>query len=159
MSESEALEATVLDTIERYFELLQAHASAQQMVDQVLTTDFETGFANGHRWRGRDGLAEFLDSRSVFFDEAHEILQLMDVARTDPDSVAARTRLRFFLRRREPNAPVSQEFTGQVLHTWRFRQESDGGRWRVAAQIVDGFAQLNDNAAALFAAPAEGLRT
>ena len=32
-------------------------------------------------------------------------------------------------------------------------------RWRVAAQIVDGFAQLNDNAATLFGAPAEGLRT
>jgi hypothetical protein len=29
----------------------------------------------------------------------------------------------------------------------------------VAAQIVDGFAMLNENAAALFAAPTEGLRT
>jgi hypothetical protein len=29
----------------------------------------------------------------------------------------------------------------------------------VAAQIVDGFAELNDNAATLFGAPTEGLRT
>jgi hypothetical protein len=29
----------------------------------------------------------------------------------------------------------------------------------VAAQLVDGFAMLNDNGAALFAAPTEGMRT
>jgi hypothetical protein len=52
---------------------------------------------------------------------------------------------------------VSEEFTGQVWHTWRLRRESSDGQWRVAAQIVDGFAQLNDNAATLFGAPTEGL--
>jgi len=46
-----------------------------------------------------------------------------------------------------------------VWHTWRLRREPSEDRWRVAAQIVDGFAQLNDNAATLFGAPAEGLRT
>ena len=50
-------------------------------------------------------------------------------------------------------------FTGQVWHTWRMRREPSEDRWRIAAQIVDGFAQLNDNAATLFGAPAEGLRT
>jgi hypothetical protein len=127
------------------------------MTAQVLTPDFETGFADGHRWRGPDGLADFLEARSMFFDESHEVLQLMNLTRPDPDTIRARTRLRFFLRRREPDAAVSEEFTGQALHSWLLRHE--GGRWRVAAQIVDGFAQLNDNAAVLFAAPVEGLRT
>jgi len=53
------------------------------MLDNVLTSDFETGFADGFRWRGADGLAEFLESRSVFFDESHEVLQLMYVTRPD----------------------------------------------------------------------------
>jgi hypothetical protein len=39
------------------------------------------------------------------------------------------------------------------------RRDPAEGRWRVAAQIVDGFAELNDNAATLFGAPTEGLRT
>ena len=159
MTETKALEPAILDTIERYFELLQAHASADQLSQQVLTADFETGFAGGYRWRGPDGLAAFLADRSVFFDESHDILQLMDISEPAPDTVSARTRLRFFLRRREPRAAVSEEFTGQAFHTWRLRSQSADGRWRVAAQIVDGFAMLNSNAAALFAAPAEGLRT
>jgi len=157
MTESDILEPIVLNTIERYFELLQAHASPEQMTEQVLTTDFETGFADGLRWRGPDGLAEFIDARSVFFDETHEVLQLMSVTRADGDTIEARTRLRFFLRRREPRAARSEELTGQVLHTWRLRRR--GADYRVAAQIVDGFAQLNDEAAALFATPTEGLRT
>ena len=95
----------------------------------------------------------------VFFDESHEILQLMDITQPAPDTVSARTRLRFFLRRREPGSAVSEEFTGQAFHTWRLRREPADSRWRVAAQIFDGFAVLNDNAAALFAAPAKGLRT
>ena len=52
-----------------------------------------------------------------------------------------------------------EEFTGQVWHTWLLRREPAEGRWRVAAQIVDGFAELNDNAATLFGAPTEGQRT
>jgi hypothetical protein len=147
-----------MDAIERYFDLLQAHASAPEMIDKVLTDDFETGFADGLRWRGADGLVEFLDARSVFFDESHEVLQVIDVARSDENNIQAQTRLRFFLRSHRPGAAKSEEFTGQVWHTWRMRQDSDG-KWRVAAQIVDGFAHLNDNAATLFGAPAEGLRT
>jgi hypothetical protein len=152
-------EPIVMDTIERYFDLLQAHASAEQMIEKVLTSDFETGFADGYRWRGPDELAEFLQARSVFFDESHEVLQVIDVTSPDGKAIEARTRLRFFLRRHEPPAAVSEEFTGQVWHTWRLRREPSEEGWRVAAQIVDGFAQLNDNAATLFGVPAEGLRT
>ena len=159
MSRPATLEPIVIDAIERYFDLLQAHASTQQMIEHVLTDDFETGFADGYRWRGVAGLAEFLDARSVFFDEAHEVLQLIHVESPDAQTIQARTRVRFFLRRHEPPAAVSQEFTGQVWHTWQLRREPPQDQWRVAAQIVDGFAALNPNAAALFGAPAEGLRT
>ena len=159
MTDFTTLEPIVMDTIERYFDLLQAHTSAEQMIEQVLTTDFETGFAGGYRWKGGQELADFLDARSVFFDESHEVLQLMDVMNLDGNSIQARTRLRFFLRRHNPPAAVSEEFTGQVWHTWRMRREPSDDKWRVAAQIVDGFAQLNENAARLFGAPTEGLRT
>jgi hypothetical protein len=64
------LEPIVIDTIERYFDLLQGHVSPQQMLENVLTDDFETGFADGFRWRGADGLAEFLDARSIFLRAA-----------------------------------------------------------------------------------------
>jgi hypothetical protein len=158
VNDSATLEPTVMDAIEKYFDLLQAHASAPEMIDKVLTSDFETGFADGLRWRGADGLAEFLCARSVFFDESHDVLQVIDVSRLDGHNIQAQTRLRFFLRRHQPGAAKSEEFTGQAWHTWRMRQGSDG-KWRVAAQIVDGFAHLNDNAATLFGAPAEGLRT
>src|SRR5215475_13524681 len=113
-----------MDTIERYFDLLQAHASAQQMIEHVATSDFETGFADGHRWQGPDELAEFLSARSAFFDESHEVLQLIDVAKLDGNTILTRPRLRFFLRRHEPPAAVRDEFTGQVWHTWRLRRES-----------------------------------
>ena len=46
MTESATLEPVVIDTIERYFDQLQAHVSAQDMIEHVLTTDFETGFSN-----------------------------------------------------------------------------------------------------------------
>jgi hypothetical protein len=159
VSESATREPIVIDTIERYLDLLQGHVSAQQMLENVLTDDFETGFADGFRWRGADGLTEFLDARSVFFDESHEVLQLINVTTPDEHTIHAQTRLRFFLRRHEPGAATSEEFTGQAWHTWRLRREPSEGRWRVAAQIVDGFAQLNDNAVTLFGAPTKGLHT
>jgi hypothetical protein len=155
----EILEPLVLTAIQDYFRLLQAHVPADEMIAEVVTEDFETGFVGGFMWRGRDGLADFLGTRSVFFDESREILQLTDVERTSQDRIQARSRLRFFLRRREHDAAVSEEFTGQAFHSWRFRNDPAQGRWRVAAQLVDGFAMLNDNAAALFSAPTQGLRT
>jgi len=157
MTEDRALEPIVIDTIERYFQYLQAHASADAMLADVLTNEFETGFVGGQIWRGRTGLVEFLDARSVFFDESHEILQILDVAQISESLISARTRLRFFLRRVLPAASRSDEYTGEAFHTWRFA--ADGPTWRVDAQLVDGFAALNPNAAELFAAPVEGLRT
>jgi hypothetical protein len=155
----EILEPVVLTAIEDYFRLLQAHVPAEKMIAQIVTEDFETGFVGGFMWRGSDGLADFLKTRAVFFDESHEILQLMDVEKTSDHEIRARTRLRFFLRRRNPEAPVSEEFTGQAFHTWLFHLDPTRPQWRVAAQLVDGFAMLNDNAAALFAAPDKGMRT
>jgi hypothetical protein len=64
VSEPATLEPIVIDTIERYFDRLQAHVSASQMIEHVVTEDFETGFTDGFHWRGPDGLAEF--SRGAF---------------------------------------------------------------------------------------------
>jgi hypothetical protein len=63
--------------------------------------------------------------------------------------------LEFFLRRWEAPSPTSDEFTGSCYHSWRLRRAPD--RWRVAAQMVERFADLNDNAERLFATPDEGL--
>ena len=67
----------------------------------------------------------------------------------------ARTRLEFFLRRWEAPSPTSDEFTGSCFHHWTLRRAPD--RWRIAAQIVERFENLNDNAERLFATPDEGL--
>jgi hypothetical protein len=120
----------------------------------TLKPAFPTAFVGG----GQTGCLSSL-THGRCFDESHEILQLIDVARPDERTIQARTRLRFFLRRHQPGAARSEEFTGQAWHTWRLRRGSSDGQWRVAAQIVDGFAQLNQNAATLFGAPTEGLRT
>lgn len=50
---------------------------------------------------------------------------------------------------------VSQEFTGAVFHTWLIRIGDNN--IRVARAIIDGFANLNDNARAVFAVPDDGL--
>ena len=52
---------------------------------------------------------------------------------------------------------MSEAFTGQAFHKWLLRHEPPESDWRVAAQLVEGFAMLNDNAAKLFSAPTEGL--
>ena len=49
---------------------------------------------------------------------------------------------------------MSEEYTGDCFHTWRVRRVD--GRWRVAAQLVERFADLNDNAERLFATPRRG---
>ncbi|GAA0674035.1 hypothetical protein GCM10010193_28560 [Kitasatospora atroaurantiaca] len=159
MPEKDVLEPAVIDTIERYFDLLQAHAPLQQMYAEILTEDFETGFRGGFMWRGESGTQEFLDARSEFFDESHEITQIIHAALDADGILLARTRLSFLLRRREPGSARSEELTGDAFHLWRFRREPDGVRWRVAAQIVEGFARLNEGARTLFSAPTEGLRT
>ena len=105
-------------------------------------------------WRGIDGLRDFLSQREGFFDESHQIEEVLENTGSE-DEVQARTRLRFFLRRWEAPSPVSEEFTGQCFHTWRVRRVD--GEWRVAAQLVERFDDLNENAARLFATPEEGL--
>jgi SnoaL-like domain len=138
-----------------YLGLLQRHPSAEEMMSVVLTEDFETGFVGGKLWKGIDGLRDFLSQREGFFDERHEVKDVLENDSPAPDEVHARTRLEFFLRRWEAPSPTSDAFTGSCFHTWRLRREPD--RWRVAAQIVERFADLNDNSKRLFATPDEGL--
>jgi hypothetical protein len=59
VTESATLEPVVIDSIERYFDQLQAHVSAQDMIEHVLTTDFETGFSN---------IISLMESRTVGVD-------------------------------------------------------------------------------------------
>jgi SnoaL-like domain len=138
-----------------YLTLLQRHPAAEEMMADILTDDFQTGFENGVIWKGIDGLRDFLSQRDGFFDERHTIKDVLEMEAPTEGEVRARTRLDFFLRRWEAPAPTSDEFTGSCVHHWRLRRAPD--RWRVAAQIVERFDDLNDNAQRLFATPDEGL--
>jgi hypothetical protein len=140
--------------LQRYLTILQGHPTAEAMMDEILTDDFETGFVGGHLWAGLDGLRDFLSQREGFFDEKHVIEELLERGRVDGDT-EAHTRLNFFLRRWEAPSPVSEEFTGRCFHTWRVREVD--GDWPVAAQMVERFADLNENSERLFATPEEGL--
>jgi hypothetical protein len=140
--------------LQRYLTILQGHPTAETMMDEILTEDFETGFVGGHVWTGLDGLRDFLSQREGFFDEKHVIEELVERGRVDGDT-EARTRLNFFLHRWEPPSPVSEEFTGKCFHTWRVRQVD--GDWRVTAQMVERLADLNENSERLFATPEDGL--
>ena len=148
-------EEELRQVLAEYLTLLQQHPTAETMMAAVLTDDFETGFEGGFMWKGLDGLRDFLSQRDGFFDEKHRIKDVLNLAQTSDADVRAHTRLEFFLRRWEAPSPTSEEFTGSCFHHWRLRREPDG--WRVAAQIVERFADLNDNAQALFATPEEGL--
>jgi hypothetical protein len=146
--------------LQHYLEILQGHPPAERMMEEILTADFQTGFVGGHLWTGIEGLRDFLSQRSPFFDERHVIQELLGRSGGGGGvgaDVEAHTRLRFFLRSWEPPSPVSEEYTGDCFHTWRVRQVD--GRWLVAAQLVERFAGMNDNAQRLFATPQEGLNT
>lgn len=147
----------ILAVLADYFEYLQRHAPAEEMMAAVLTDDFETGFPKGMMWRGVDGLRDFLAARAGSFDERHQVRDVVEVSSPGPYAVDVKTRLEFFLRRREAPSPNSEEYTGSAFHTWRLRRAPD--RWRVDAQLVDGFADLDDNSERLFGNPAEGLDT
>jgi len=140
--------------LQNYLRVLQGHPGAEEMMDDVLTTDFETGFVGGHLWKGLEGLRDFLSQRDGFFDENHVIDELLERGEEDGDTLA-HTRLHFFLRRWESPSPVSEEFTGSCFHSWRVREQD--GDWRVAAQLVERFEDLNENSERLFATPEEGL--
>jgi hypothetical protein len=148
-------DAKILALLGGYFALLQRHVDAADMMEAVLTEDFETGFVDGVRWQGLDGLRDFLSQRAGFFDERHEVQEIISRDVIDGGDVEVKTRLDFVLHRWEDPAPASEVFTGAALHTWRLRRTGDG--WRVAAQMVDGFEDLNPASNRLFATPEEGL--
>ncbi|MFK0239154.1 hypothetical protein [Streptomyces vinaceus] len=150
-------EPIIWETIEKYFTLLQNHSVAAEMYQLILTDDFRTGFAGGHTWQGKKGIAEFLEARSVFFDESHSVEQLAPPEPLPGGRWGTRTRLSFFLRLREDSAAWSQEFTGKAFHWWELDPAENPRDWRVAAQVVEGFAELNPNAYRLFADPENGL--
>jgi hypothetical protein len=92
--------------------------------------------------------------RAEFFDEHHEIKDVLELNETDGEA-HARTRLEFLLRRQEAYSDAVEDVTGACSHSWRLRRAPD--RWRVAAQIVERFEDLNENSKRLFATPSEGL--
>jgi hypothetical protein len=151
----ELTEHQLREVLADYLTLLQRHPSPEEMMEAILTDDFETGFEGGFTWKGIDGLRDFLSQRSGFFDEKHEVKDVLEMSHPADGQVEAHTRLEFFLRRWEAPSPTSEEFTGSCFHHWRLRREPD--RWRVAAQIVERFADLNENSKRLFATPDEGL--
>jgi hypothetical protein len=144
----------LVEVLQRYLTILQGHPSADRMMEETLTEDFETGFVGGQIWKGIDGLREFLSQRDGFFDERHTIEELLGRGEASGD-LTAETRLNFFLRSWAPPSPTSEEYTGKCLHSWRVREVD--GEWRVAAQLVERFEELNDNSQRLFATPDEGL--
>ncbi|WP_405810352.1 hypothetical protein OG729_36745 [Streptomyces sp. NBC_00210] len=173
---SERAAPLIWDAIERYFALLQAHAPAERMREAILTDDFRTGFVDGLIRQGEQGLRSFLEARAEFFDDIVE--QMSPPERLHSGRRRTHTRLEFFLRHRLDGSAVSDTFTGKAFHLWEFAPQhapepagaprhapaddrradhgADGG-WRVAAQLVEGFAALDENARRLFARPASGL--
>jgi hypothetical protein len=144
-------DSEVRAALQAYFRVLQSNPTAEEMRRSVVTDDFETGFAAGFKWQGPNGLRDFLAARSGFVDEQHDVDDVLAREDLPSSEVRIKTRLRFSLRQ----PPGDELFTGTAFHTWLLR--NDGGRLRVAAQIVDGFADLNDNAKRLFATPDQGL--
>jgi SnoaL-like domain len=140
--------------LQHYLTILQGHPSADEMMGEILTDDFQTGFIGGQVWKGIDGLRDFLSQREGFFDEKHTIKELLGRGEDGRD-LTAETRLDFFLRSWTAPSPVSEEYTGKCIHHWRVREV--GGTWRVAAQMVERFEGLNDTSKRLFATPGEGL--
>jgi SnoaL-like domain len=156
VSEAPINDSDLRGVLAEYLTILQRHPSAEEMMAAILTDDFETGFVGGHLWKGLDGLRDFLSQRDGFFDEHHEVKDVLELEALSVQEVEAKTRLEFFLRGPEGPERPSREYTGSAFHTWRVRLVD--GKWRVAAQLVDGFEDLNDNAKELFSTPDEGLK-
>jgi hypothetical protein len=145
-------DSEVRAALQAYFAVLQSNPTAEEMRRSVVTDDFETGFAGGYKWHGRDGLRDFLAARAGFVDEQHDVDEVLEREDLPSGEVRVKTRLKFSLRQ----PPGDELFTGTAFHTWLLRRDG-AGRLRVAAQVVDGFADLNDNAERLFATPDKGL--
>jgi hypothetical protein len=156
VSEPPISDSELREVLAEYLTILQRHPSAEEMMAAILTDDFETGFVGGHLWKGLDGLRDFLSQRDGFFDEHHEVKDVLELEPLSAQDAEAKTRLEFFLRGPEGPEKPSREYTGSAFHTWRVRLVDE--KWRVAAQLVDGFDDLNDNAKELFSTPDEGLK-
>lgn len=134
--------------LQAYFAVLQSNPTAEEM--RAVVTG--SGFAGGYKWRGPDGLRDFLAARAGFVDEQHDVDEVLEREDLPSGEMRIKTRLKFSLRQ----PPGDELYTGTAFHTWLLRRDA-AGRLRVAAQIVDGFADLNDNAERLFATPDQGL--
>jgi hypothetical protein len=55
VSDAPLSQEQIRDTLTAYLGLLQRHVSAEEMMSQILTDEFETGFVRGHMWKGLDG--------------------------------------------------------------------------------------------------------
>ena len=141
----------IYSAIETYLTMMAQHATPETMMEQILTADFHTGLRGWDMWRGVDGLREFLSTRAEFFDERHDLKAVLSMTPCPNGEIEVTSRLDFFMRRWRPPSPVSEEFTGTAFHTWTIRRVDDS--LRVAALIIDGFANLNDNARRLIASP------
>ena len=84
------------ELLAEYLTLLQRHPSAEEMMEAILTDDFETGFEGGFSWKGIEGLRDFLSQRERFFDEQHQIKDVLELDERPEGEVHARTRLEFF---------------------------------------------------------------
>jgi hypothetical protein len=109
-------------------------------------------------WKGLNRLRNFISSRSVFFDEDHHLVPILEVGPADGGRVRGRTGCASSCGALNPVRPRSEEFTGEAVHTWLL-QPGGGGPWRVAAQLIGGFAALNEPARRLFSMPDKGLNT
>ena len=130
MAEFPLTDGRVLAILGGYFALLQRHFAAEDMMEAVLTEDFETGFVGGMVWKGLDGLRDFLSQRAGFFDERHEVREILARDVLGDGEVEVETRLQFVLRRWEDPAATSVEFTGAAPHTWRPRRSRPPGELR-----------------------------
>ena len=75
---AELSDDALVGVLSEYLTILQTHPTAEEMMDRILTSAFETGFIDGFLWKGLDGLRDFLSQRDGFFDERHEIEDLLE---------------------------------------------------------------------------------
>jgi hypothetical protein len=108
--------------------------------------------SGGYICQGPNGLRDFLAARAGFVKEQHDVDQVLERKDLPTGEVRINTRLTFSLRQ----PPGNELFTGTAFHTWLLRRDA-AGQLRVAAQIVDGISNLNENATRLFATPDKGL--
>ena len=59
--------------LQAYFRALHSNPTAEEMRRTVVTDDFETGFTDGFKWQGLNGLQDFLAARAGFVDEQHDV--------------------------------------------------------------------------------------